>query len=174
MEAKQWGSAALLLVLVGVFPWALLLLGVIDGVRLASWVAIALLFLVLVLKVAYAPVVSGQFTYAKQGNDLCLVTLSGVLGIFSLQAATTDNLLPGAGRLLAELRLLQDQPGQVQNIVGLTIVGGMSLLLFILTAHQNAGIRKTPASRWAPVRAVGCYFLGLLCASAYVLILAVK
>lgn len=173
-EGRQWLAAIALGAAFFALPFLLIFLEAIGHVKWSAWLAIAVLLIVLMLKVAYAPLISGRFSYARQGNDLCLASLSGSIGVFALQLDQATDLLPGGRRLLKDLDFLPAHTAVAQNLVIIATLGAVSLAAFVLTAHQIAQIRGNERSGWAPVRGVACYFMGMLCVLAYVVLLVIK
>lgn len=173
VETKRWIAALATGVIMGCSPWLLHLLGLMPDIRPVAWLGVLFLFFIAAVKIAYAPSLSGDgFTYAKQGNDFCLVTLSSVLTAFVTQWAAGDrDLLPGARRILDFISL--GQTPIVMNIIGLACIGALAFGGFLLTAAQISVIRM-PASGAKEFRAVMCYVIGLFCITCNVAILISK
>lgn len=172
---RAWAPLILFAVLFGL-PFGAQAIGLIEGVNFAAWFTIFAAFVVASLKIAFGRKISGRFRIDRHGNDLCLLAVAGCLTLFAVQVGKTNDVIPGARRILSQIGFGDLNPDPiVQNLAATFLFGLLALVVFVATAFGLSYIRKVEEGRrTAPVAAFACYLAGVVCASFYALSLAVK
>lgn len=176
-KTKRGWAALILFAVLFAMPYGAAAAGLIDGVNAAAWITIFAAFFVASLKIAFGRKISGRFRIDRHGNDLSLLALAGCLTLYAVQAGKTEDVAPGARRVLGQIGFADLNPDPVvQNLVALSVFAVLALLIFIATAFGLSYIRRIDEEkrRSAPVTAFVCYLVGVLSASFYALSLAVK
>lgn len=151
-----------------VLPIALQDAGIFPQIRQGVWLVLILAIASFVFKMIFYPMVSGEFNFAKYGNDLCLLSFSGLMSAFAFQQSVPFDAFPGA-------RSLGDLPGG--TFIQENNMSILAVLIIVLALYVISSILVWASSKqngWSAICALLSWVVGTIAAMFFVFALSLR
>lgn len=125
-----------------VLPIGLHQIGWFPELRVTVWGVLFFGLASFVLKMIAWPFATGAFNFARYGNDLCLLSFSGMMSAFAFQQSTAEDAFSGLQEIVPAVGATVAQ----QNSSSLLFGVFATLTLYLLTALMLWGARRAPGA----------------------------